>query len=546
MGGRFISVISVLCIAYGLLLFHLYDVQVLQGKQYLAQAKSQYAALSATSARRGALYFTDRDGNKVPAATSKEYPVIYAVPKAIEDPEEAANQAALVLDIPTEELIRQFSRKSATYVLLMKKAPPGLAAKVEEANIKGLYVEEIPGRFYPFGSLASHVLGFVGPNAEDNGESGKYGIEKLYDASLKGIAGKIDGTKIVPARAGGDIALTIDLTIQKEAEHILANLVTKYRAKGGGVIVMEPSSGKILAMAANPVFDPNHYSEYGIGTFLNPLVEEIYEPGSVFKVITMAAGIDSGAITPDTTFNDSGKLVLNGRTIKNWDLKPHGIVTMTNVIEQSLNTGAAFAERKTGHAVFRGYLEKFGFGEKTGIDLPGELAGNISRLGPKAPEINFATASFGQGVAVTPLHMINAIAAIANGGTLMRPYISEAMGPKVIREVIGPDAARQVAEMMVSAVDKATIAHIEGFSIAGKTGTAQVPDLVRGGYTDRVNNTYIGFGPTKDPKFIILIKLNQPEEAPLAGLTVVPAFRSLAQFVLNYYNIPPDRIPANQ
>ena len=295
-------------------------------------------------------------------------------------------------------------------------------------------------------------------------------------------------------------------------------------------------------MASTPRFDPNRYSESDIGTFLNPLVEEIYEPGSVFKIFTMAAGIDSGSISPETKYYDTGKVVLNGKTIKNWDLKAHGEVTMTNVIEKSLNTGAAFAARKTGNSVFARYLRAFGFGDETGIDLPGELSGNLSRLHEKAPEINFATASFGQGVAITPLEVINAASVIANGGRLMRPYINESLGPEIIREVIGADAASKVAWMMVSAVDKAEVAHIDGFSIAGKTGTAQVPDLVRGGYTDRVINSYVGFGPVTNPRFAILIKLDEPAGAPLAGLTVVPAFRELAHFVINYYDIPPDRI----
>ncbi|MEK7608348.1 MAG: penicillin-binding protein 2 [Patescibacteria group bacterium] len=543
MGGRFISLISSLGLLYGLLLFHLYGVQVGQGTQYLAKAKSQYSALSVTAARRGTIYFTDRNGKTVPAATGKEYPIVYAVPKVIEDIEEAANQAALVLGVMPEDLVKVFSKKSATYVMLQKKASADLAGKVQDLNLKGFYVEDVPMRFYPFGSLAAHVIGFVGPNASDNGESGKYGLEKLYDESLKGVVGKIDGNKIVPSQAGEDITLTIDPTVQKEAEHILRGVVNDYHAKGGGVIIMDPKTGRILAMAATPVFDPNKYSESSIGTFLNPLVEEIYEPGSVFKVLTMAAGIDSGAVTPETVFYDSGKLVLNGKTIRNWDLKAHGNVTMTNVIEKSLNTGAAFVARKMGGATFAGYLKKFGLGERTGIDLPGELAGNLSRLGVKAADINFATAAFGQGVAVTPLHVINAIGAIANGGKLMRPYINAKLGPKVVREVITPEAAEAVAKMMVSAVDKAEIAHVDGFTIAGKTGTAQVPNLVKGGYyDDRVNNTYVGFGPTKDPKFIILIKLNEPQGSPVAGLTVVPAFRNLAQFVLNYYNIAPDRV----
>jgi cell division protein FtsI/penicillin-binding protein 2 len=390
--------------------------------------------------------------------------------------------------------------------------------------------------------LAAHALGFVSQSDADSGESGRYGAEKFYDDLLTGKTGEAKEDKILSPETGADLALTIDPSIEREAERSLENLIKNYSASGGSVVVMEPQTGKILAMGSFPSFNPNAYADSDLSAFINPVTQKIYEPGSVFKVITMAAGIDAGKITPETIFEDTGKLIVSGRTIQNWDLKAHGKVTMTQVIEQSINTGAAFAQKKVGDAVFREYLDRFGFGEKTGIDLPGEVKGDLRRLVPGAPAVAFATASFGQGVAVTPIEMINAIAAIANGGKLMRPYVNAAEAPRVLRQVISPETARQVTQMMVSAVDKAEVAKIKGYSIAGKTGTAQVPDFARGGYTDKVINTYIGFGPASNPKFIILIKLNEPAGAPLAGLTVVPAFRDLAQFLLNYYNIPPDRI----
>jgi cell division protein FtsI/penicillin-binding protein 2 len=335
--------------------------------------------------------------------------------------------------------------------------------------------------------------------------------------------------------------LTLDPNIQIEAERILVSAVERHAATGGSVIVQDPVTGKILAMASAPAFDPNAYQESPIDTFLNPAVQEIYEPGSVFKVITMAAGIDAGKITPHTTFYDEGVLTVSGRKIQNWDRQAHGLVTMTTVIEKSLNTGAAFVERQTGHAMFREYLRKFGFDEKTGIDLPGELAGDLRRLSPNAPAVAYATASFGQGVAVTALQMVNAISAIANGGLLMHPYVLAELGPREVRRVISPDTAQAVTRMMVSAVDRAEVAKIEGFAFAGKTGTAQVPDFERGGYSDEVIHTYVGFGPATHPRFVVLIKLDKPAGAPLAGTTVVPAFRDLAQFLVNYYHIAPDR-----
>jgi cell division protein FtsI/penicillin-binding protein 2 len=429
--------------------------------------------------------------------------------------------------MPVSKLEPIFTRENSQYVLLDKDPSPETAAKVEAAKIKGVYVESVPRRFYPFGTLAAPVLGFVGPNDSNNGVSGKYGVEQLYDRELVGR---------------DDVVLTIDPTVQAEGEHLMQKLLAGARGTRVAMMVADPRTGKILAMGSAPSFDPNDYGESHISRFPNPLVQEIYEPGSVMKVITMAAALDAGAITPQTTFNDSGQLKLGGYTIRNWDLKAHGTVTMTEVLGKSLNTGAAFAQQRTGNAAFREYMQNFGFDARTGIGLPGEVSGDLRQLGPGNGQVNFATASFGQGVAVTPIEMLQSFGAVANGGTLMRPYIDAAEEPQKVRQVVSPEAARQAAQMMVAAVDNSRVAAISGFSVAGKTGTAQIPNSVSGGYTDDVIHTYIGFLPASDPKVIIFLKLDKPAGAPLAGGTVVPVFQKFAQFLINYYNIPPDRI----
>jgi len=341
---------------------------------------------------------------------------------------------------------------------------------------------------------------------------------------------------------GEDVYLTIDRNIQFQAEKILSELISEYSAEGGTVIIQNPKTGEILAMTSKPDFNPNNYGEFDIGRFLNPAVQAIYEPGSIFKVITMAAGIDSGKITPNTTYVDTGEVTLNGKTIKNWDLKAYGEVTMTRVIERSINTGAVFAQRAMGKDIFYDYLVKFGFKEKKGIELPGEIVGSLRPLEYDPRDINFATASFGQGISVTPIGLLTALSAIANDGVMMKPYINANSEPEVIREVISPHSARLVQEIMVSAVEKAEIPRIKGYNVAGKTGTAQIPNFYTGGYTDEVINTYIGFAPAYDPAVTVFVKLNKPAGAPLAGLTVVPAFRELTHFVLNYYGISPDDV----
>ncbi len=539
MVSRFSILAFFISAAYAALFGRLYYLQVMQGSFYFERAQADVPGV--VLADRGIIFFTDKNGKTLSAATNKEFPTVYATPNTVSDAQETAHAVAPLLNLAIPDVVKQLSKPDDQYELLGRKVPRDAADAVDALDLKGIYVRSLPERYYSQGRLAAQVVGYVGPSDTDGGLAGKYGVERFYNEQLAGSPGMKEDGVITPATPGKDLTLTLDPTIQVEAERILQNAVEKHGAVAGSVIVQEPVTGRILAMGSWPNFDPNEYQEADISDFLNPTVQSRYEPGSVMKVITMAAGIDAGKITPQTTYNDTGVLMVSGRKIQNWDLKAHGVVTMTNVIEKSLNTGAAFAERQTGHDTFLQYLRRFGFSEQTGVDLPGELKGDLGRLTERgAPAVAFATASYGQGVAVTPLEMLNAIAAIANGGILMRPYVNAELGPQELRRVISPEAAKQVTEMMISAVDKAEVAAISGYTVAGKTGTAQIPG--RGGYTDEVIHTYIGFGPTEHPRFAILLKLDKPAGAPLAGTTVVPAFRDLAQFILGYLNIAPDRL----
>ncbi|MDO8466865.1 MAG: penicillin-binding protein 2 [bacterium] len=509
---------------YSALILNIYNLQIKKGSIYAAKAVSQSRGVSYLNSTRGTIYFTDKSGNEIPAVFNRQFPVIFAVPKDVEDPDEAANALSSILNIAAGKIHLKPSTPNDQYELLSSKATNEQVSKVRALGLKGIYIDSEYFRFYPFANLASQVLGFVGQGSEDGALTGRYGVEAYYEDSL----------------GRDDVYLTIDRNIQAQAEKILKALIDKHGAEGGTVIVQVPKTGEILAMGSFENFDPNAYADYPIRSFTNPAIQGVYEPGSVFKVLTMAAGIDSGKITPTTKFYDSGSLTLNGKTIKNWDGKAHGNVTMTEVIEQSINTGASFAEKKTGHDIFYNYLLKFGFDDPTGITLPGELSGKLTNLKTATRDINFATAAFGQGVSVTPMQLINAVSAIANDGELMRPHIVKGLPAEKMNDVISKESADLVTAMMVSAVDKAEIARINGYEIAGKTGTAQVPDFKRGGYGDQYIHSYVGFGPASDPKFSILMKIDKPKGASLAGSTVVPAFRELAQFILNYYNIPAD------
>ncbi|MEK7162737.1 MAG: penicillin-binding protein 2 [Patescibacteria group bacterium] len=528
MKWRITSLIFIFGILYSFLIFSVYNIQIKKSGYYLNKAKSLIKLNNASGAPRNSIYFIDRNNNFIQAALNKEYPIIYAVPVEIQTnaggTRSYAEKLSQILNIPIDDLEKKFNKQNDSYELLIQKAGAEQVEQIKNLNLKGIYIDDQQLRFYPFGELASHLLGFTTASAADE-SGGRYGAELYFNEAL----GK------------ENLILTIDRNIQAQAEEILKNLIDQYQAIAGTVIVQEPQTGKILAMGNFPNFNPNDYSKFKVGNFLNPAVQSVYEPGSVFKVITMAAGIDSGKITPETTYIDTGSVTFNGKTIKNWDLKAHGLQTMTGVIEQSINTGAVFAQRKIGQDIFYNYLIKFGFNEITNIALPGEVRGKINNL-KQGKDIDFATASFGQGVAITPIELISAFSAIANDGVLMKPIISANEKPQVVRRVISFETAKKIAKMMVSAVDKNIVAAIPNFSVAGKTGTAFVPDFGKNGYTDKVINTYMGFAPAFDPKFVILIKLDKPMGSPLAGQTVVPAFRELAQFILNYYNIAPDRL----
>lgn len=541
MGIRITSVIVFFAVLYSLLGFNMYNLQVRKGDFYSAQAASQHELAGILTPKRGSIYFTDKDDIRVPAAINKEHPTIYAKPKEITDPRETASILSSISDRSEEELIEALSKENDPFEPVAKKPTPEQIAYLEEQGSTGVYTDTEGTRFYPLGNMGSHIIGYSS-KADDPIGNGRYGLERYHDDILRGTPGSTEGDKLVRPESGEDIYLTIDRNIQSQAEKILGELISEYNAEGGTVIVQEPKTGKILAMTSKPDFDPNTYGEFDIGTFLNPAVEAVYEPGSIFKIITMSAGIDSGKITPDTTYVDTGSVTFNGKTIRNWDLKAYGEVTMTRVIERSLNTGAVFAQRTMGPDVFYDYLVKFGFKEKKSVDLPGEIVGSLRPLEVDPRDINFATASFGQGISVTPIGLVTALSTIANDGVMMRPYLNAELEPETVRRVISGKTARQVQEMMVSGVNKAEIPRIHGYNVAGKTGTAQVVNFVTGGYTDEVINTYIGFAPAYDPAVVVLVKLNKPYGAPLAGLTVVPAFRDLTHFVLNYYGIPPDDV----
>ncbi len=523
---RIFFCIGVFLVCFGVLETRLFLLQVKKGEYYVEKAEALVSRVVESGVRRGEIFITDRNENSIPIALMREFPMIYGVPREIKDGQKAAEILAPILEKEREDLEDVFKNKSSLFRLLAERAPEEIVRKVEELGISGVYKGTRQTRVYPFETLASQVVGFVGVNERYDVPRGLYGAEKEHE---KGLA------------EGEGVKLTIDRNIQVRAEEIIENLMNRFVAKSASAIVAEPETGKILALANKPDFDPNAYGKYPIQNFTNQAIQGVYEPGSVMKPITMAMGIDLGVIAPETTYYDSGSVTINGETIKNWDLKARGTMTMTGVIEESVNTGAVFAAKRVGRRNFVEYLKKFGFGRETGIDLPDEVAGSVRSVERSgSQDIDLASASFGQGISATPMEIIAAFGSVANGGRLMRPYVNAALKPRAVRETIKKETADKVAAMMESAVEKAFVAALPGHRIAGKTGTAQIAKEGGGGYKEVFNHTYVGFGPVSDPRFVILIKLEEPQ-AVLAGTTVVPAFRELANFIISYYNIPPDK-----
>jgi cell division protein FtsI/penicillin-binding protein 2 len=478
------------------------------------------------------------------------------------------------LKLPEKEIETLMSDKGKSYVIVASKLTKAQADSVSALKNGDFHLATSVERQYLKGPLAAQVLGYVGYDGYER--VGQYGVESYYDNILNGqnrtqlLSGnqtyatlaKTITSKISPDQGqtsqqtdipeGEDITLTIDPNIQSFAETKLEELIHHWSASGGNIIVQDPKTGYILAMASSPSFDPNNYGSYDTERFLNSATQKVFEPGSSFKAITMSAGIDVGAIRPTTTFVDTGPVKVGDYTIKNATDKIFGTVTMTQVLENSLNTGSMFAEEKTGNDNFLKYVTSFGFGQKTGIDSAGEVSGTISGL-YSGRRINFDTASFGQGVAVTPIQLINAYSAIANNGRLMKPILVGDVQhhdgtvtktkPTIIDVPITESTAHDLIGMLTAVVDHhLTAAQIPGYDIAAKTGTAQIPDQ-KGGYEapDQVIHNIVGFAPARQARFTLLIKIDRPKGVKFSAESLSPPFAEISRFLLRYLGVPPTR-----
>jgi cell division protein FtsI/penicillin-binding protein 2 len=501
----------------------------------------------------------DRNGNLL--AGNVVLYSIEAAPPYVVDVEGAAAALSERLHIPAGRIEQQLTC-DLSWVQIAAPVSKEVGEEIAALGISGITVKSLWAREYPEGALAAHALGFC--NAEG---IGFYGVEGFYDAQLKPERVERvvavdpasepipwDVAPVVMPQPGTELILTLDRTVQALAEAELARAVRDCGATGGTIIVMDPRDFGILAMASLPGYDPTRYTDFlsaNPSPVEDPVVSQQYEPGSVFKVLTVSAALDAGMMTPETTYYDSGTIEVGGQVIHNATRLAYGWQTVSDILIKSLNVGAAWLSTQMGSEVFYRYVRAFGIGQPTGVDLQGEIAGQLWLPGDYEHwhDSNLGTNSFGQGVAVTPLQMITAIATVANDGTRLRPHIVSRrilpdgtvaiFQPVVEAQVIAPQTARAVAEIMVRGVEEgATEARISGYRIAGKTGTAQIP--IPGGY-DR-NGTivsFVGFAPVPDPQVIILVKLDRPQTSSWAGDTAAPTFRRLAERLFVILGIPP-------
>jgi len=522
--------------------------------QLLLRATEQVRSDEVLHARRGTIL--DRSGTIL--ATSVELRSLYAVPSRIPDRAAAAQQLGVLLGRDPAAILERLN-SGAEWVFIHRRMPETTADAVLALGIPGLGAILESKRLYPNGDLAAHALGFV----SDDGD-GQGGVEGRYDELLRGIDGTLvaerdpaDRTiaiglrEAMPARDGADLTLTIDLAVQSVAELTLRSAIADEGAASGAIVALDPRDGAIRAMASYPTYHPGGVAAAKPESLRDRTISWSFEPGSTMKAITMAAGLDSGVVTPTTTYEDTGYADIGGRRLLNALGRAHGPTTMTQVLERSANAGAVFVAAKLGDQRLYDALLRFGFGIPTGVDLAGEMSGTVRPLAEWYP-VDVGTAAFGQGLTVTPLQLAAAYAAIANGGTLYRPHVvagwrdadgEHRTAPAPLRRVASERTAASLREMLTSAVDHglAQGARVPGFSVAGKTGTAQIPSPDGRYVDDEYISSFAGSVPATDPHLVIVVVLERPASKLLGTVTAMRIFRDVAQGSLRYARIQPDR-----
>lgn len=550
-----------------LLISRLYFIQIVRGGEFEAKAEGQYVETSKEVYSRGNIFFTSLDGKEVAAASIRSGYLLAILPDQIDDPIDTCVRLSPYLTV-AKERCEELASSTRKYVELEQNLPQEFFDPIQELKLNGVKMYRNQWRFYPGNSLAARIIGFVGFTDKSDIElHGKYGLERYYDSLLMrkrdvrsvNIFAEIfsnlgDVVYRKDENVHGDIVTTIEPNVARRLDSILGSTQKTYSSKMTGAIIMNPKTGEIYAMNVVPTFNLNDRGTTTLSTFQNPLVEDVFEFGSTIKALTMAAGLDSQVITRNSTYYDAGSIELDGYTIRNYDGRGRGTVPMQEILNQSLNTGVSHIALKMGKEKFRNYFLNFKIGSETGIDLPNETFGLVKNLhSPR--DVEYATASFGQGIAMTPIEAIRALATLGNGGYLVTPHIVS----KIIYEdgtereinypkgaqVLKTETSEEISNMLTTVVDVALKngqVALPHHTIAAKTGTAQMADPINGGYyKDRYLHSFFGYFPAFDPKFIVFMYTVDPKGVQYASETLTLPFMEIAKFLINYYDIPPDR-----
>ncbi len=565
-----VKIVSFFIISFALVLvLKLFFVQVVHSSSYSERADRQYATPSSSIFERGTIFFERKDGHLVSAATQVSGFKLTIDATKILNKEDVYNNLADIVDLNQEDFLTKASKSKDVYEEVAHRLTKEQADAISALKIPGVSIFKEKWRFYPGENLASHVLGFVGYNG--NELDGRYGLERQFDVNLSQdknspyvnffaeVFSNIRDTLFKSEEQSGNIVTTIEPVVADILEKKLEEVKAKYNASSVGGIIMNPKDGSIYAMSVKPDFDPNNFSKVDkTSVFSNPIVENVFEFGSVVKPLVMAAGLDTGVVTAGTMYDDKGSVTVEKKIINNFDKKARGVVDMQEVLGQSLNTGMVFVYQKLGKQRMHDYMMAYGIGEKTGIDLPNETSGLVSNLTSNlknARAIEYTNASFGQGIALTPIEMVRALASLGNGGNLVTPHVVKSikydtgLEKKFTYETkptkISPATSEEITRMLVKVLDKSLSEgkqKMEHYSIAVKTGTAQVAKDGGGGYyEDKHMHSFFGYFPAHDPKFIVFLYAIDPRGVLYASQTWTTPFMDITKFLLNYYEVPPDR-----
>ncbi|OGG18044.1 hypothetical protein A3D78_00925 [Candidatus Gottesmanbacteria bacterium RIFCSPHIGHO2_02_FULL_39_14] len=556
MEKRLFLVFFLFIIIAGIIVYRLFYWQIVKSESLKGLSQSQLDRSLEIKAKRGGIYTSDGSSLVINMPAF----LVFAEPQNIKNREDAIGKLSANLNIDEASISAKLNNNRSKWIPIADKVDTGPVEKLKNLNLPGIGFVDDSKRFYPEASMAAHLLGFVGK--DHNGkDQGYFGLEGYYNDQLKGRSGILKEEKdalgrlilsgsrqVLPSEDGRDLYLHLDKTVQFTIEEKLTEGIQKYGASRGTVIVMNPYSGAILGMASLPSYDPSTRQQYSEESYKNPAIALSYEPGSTFKTLIMAAAIDQDSVSPTDEFLESGPVEVGNYTIKTWNNQYHGLIKIPEIIQFSSNVGMVFIMEKLGQANLISYLERLKLGELTGIDLQDEQTPHMRDVNKWYP-IDYATASFGQGIAITPLQMIRVSAAIANGGKLVTPYLVDRLEdrqgkvikikPHIVSAVFKKETAGIVTEMMVNAVEKGETKFLKpvGIRIAGKTGTAQIP--IAGHYdTEKTIASFIGFFPADNPRIIMLVTLTEPTSSPWGSETAAPLFFNIAKELISYYNIP--------